>query len=1386
MNELDPQIDNAPPDLSQAESNIEESVMPTAKKRKPRKTKLQLVDDFHLRSESEDRLQLAVQLTGVGIWDFNPQSGELNWSEECKKIYGLPDGVTVDYALFAEHIFPEDKSIAESAIAKALDPDGDGTYNVQYRIIRFTGDEVRWIKTSGKVYFNADRVAQRFIGTVMDITDDVNREEKLRKSIAHSNEVSTRYKSLVDGLPIAFYTCDKEGVITYYNQAAAQLWGREPVIGKDMWCGSWKIFWTDGSPVPLDTCPMGIALKEGRAVKGAEIIVERPDGELRNVLPHPQPIFDADGNVTGAFNLLVDITERRKSDRAVRQSEANLHALFDNTKDGFVLADISGTIIAFNNAASSLYQKIFGIELRLGATAKEVLGEERGTYVLAAFEKVIAGETIERTSKQVTFDGKEYWLRGYYNAVRSADGSVTGVCMGISDITEEIARQEKMLLMASIVQNSEDAIYSTDLGGLVTSWNAGAEKLFAMSAEEILGKTLVEEGFIGNADEEKNIRLRIQNGESFQYTTKRFKRDGTRLECTISLTPIHNSSGETIGVSRTLRDITEQTRFYEDMRESEERFRSVADSAAVLIWMTDSEKNCDFVNKGWLNYTGRSMKEESGQGRINSIIENDRERYTQVFESSFDRRVGFTVDFRLRSSDGHYRWFSDSGIPRFLPDGTFLGYIGTCIDINDRVESRQILEAEVAKRTKDYEEANRKLIQSEERFHHMIEEVHDYAIILLDREGNVQSWNKGAVTIKGYSAEEIIGKNFSIFYDPEERAANVPKQMIERCIEEGKASYEAWRVRKDGSKFWGYISLTPLRDESGTVIGFTKVTRDLTEKKHAEISLKLLTERLQEINEELLHEKDFIESVLDASVDLITVYDLETRVISVNKQVEELLGLRREDLIGKKYLELFPDSVSSLTYEHLLHAIDGKFGRYVHPKGSLSRAFEIFMIPLKRNGKVYAVIALTHDITSLVDMSEKVQESNTILEEHNRNLSLQYDELAKQKELIETIIDTSVDFIGVYSKEMKLISINKKTLDVMKKTKEELIGKTYDEINEGKPENPEVRADLLKAMNGEPIHRVYPKSAESFGRDYEIFYIPLIHQNEVYATLAMVHDITEIMNISERLKISNTMLEEKNIDLQRSNTELEQFAYIASHDLQEPLRKIRTFTKLVQQHLTSSLDETSDTYLRKIHAASDRMSELIKDVLNYSRLSSGELDFLPINIQDTVGQVLTDLDILISEKNAEIIYEGLPIIDAIGHQMDQLFHNLLNNALKFTKPDTKPIIQIRSEKLSISEIRDRKLKPGVGYCKLTVKDNGMGFEQEYAERIFIVFQRLNGRQEFGGTGIGLALCRKIVTLHEGIIEARSSVNEGAEFTIILPMKQVREKEKKDSGKQLSQ
>ncbi|MBK8363981.1 MAG: HAMP domain-containing protein [Bacteroidetes bacterium] len=412
--------------------------------------------------------------------------------------------------------------------------------------------------------------------------------------------------------------------------------------------------------------------------------------------------------------------------------------------------------------------------------------------------------------------------------------------------------------------------------------------------------------------------------------------------------------------------------------------------------------------------------------------------------------------------------------------------------------------------------------------------------------------------------------------------------------------------------------------------------------------------------------------------------------------------------------------------------------------GALTNAFNFMLSQIEVQNK--EILSFNHTLERTVEeRTLELVEANSVLRQ--------------QKEFVETIINSSVDIIGVFDAHLNYVMINKRVGDFDEYKRDEIVGKNILEVFPDLSDSAMYK-NLQMALKGEIVHDKKYKSP-IVNRYFENYYIPLMNElNEVYGVLVIGHDISDIMEANEKLESVNSALV-------KSNQDLEQFAYIASHDLQEPLRKIQTFSQLIIHDRDNT--EMVSRYLEKINSSANRMQQLIQEVLNFSRISRAEEAFVPVDLNKTIESLLIDFELLIREKKATINFSGLPVIRGIPLQLSQLFSNLMSNSLKYTERD--PLITISCRDITSEELNSYPdLNQNSSYICISVEDNGIGFDPQFNEKIFSIFQRLHDKQSYSGTGIGLALCKKIVENHGGKIEGHGKVNNGSRFNVILPVR----------------
>jgi PAS domain S-box-containing protein len=384
--------------------------------------------------------------------------------------------------------------------------------------------------------------------------------------------------------------------------------------------------------------------------------------------------------------------------------------------------------------------------------------------------------------------------------------------------------------------------------------------------------------------------------------------------------------------------------------ESERFFRELADFAPVMIWRAGTDKLCDWFNKPWLDFVGRTMEQELGNGWAEGVHEDDFARCLQIYTTSFDARQSFSMIYRLRRRDGEFRYILDNGAP-FYRSGTFAGYFGSCIDVTE-----QSLQGPAG--TTNGGDARPLQL--------LIDAVVDYAIYMIGTDGRVLSWNSGARRLKGYAPEEIIGKPFSTFYTPEDREAGLPARALKTAREEGRFLAEGWRVRKDGTRFWASVVIDAIKDEQGTLIGFAKVTRDVTERQLAQ----------QHLLESERQYRRLVEAVTDYAIFQL---DKNGIVATWNAGAKRNKGYEADEIIGKHFSVFYPeeDRAAGVPERALQTAAEtGRFeaeGWRVRKDGSKFWANVVIDAIFDDDKKLVGFAKVTRDITERREAQQILQ-----------------------------------------------------------------------------------------------------------------------------------------------------------------------------------------------------------------------------------------------------------------------------------------------------------------------------------------------------------------------------------------------------------------------------
>ncbi|MBA4849297.1 PAS domain S-box protein [Emticicia sp. BO119] len=849
--------------------------------------------------------------------------------------------------------------------------------------------------------------------------------------------------------------------------------------------------------------------------------------------------------------------------------------------------------------------------------------------------------------------------------------------------------------------------------------------LHFVEQRELIGKPigevlpeLREQGFFNILDKVYASKATYADNEMyFSINTK----DGKQKEAYANFTiqPVLNPKNETIGIIISGYDITEQIAVRKKVEELEERMRLAVDASEIGIYdynlITNEVLSSEMMNKLFGLESSVSIEQYVDMMKL-----NDKEKRKKAFQDSL--KSGFlNYQFILILPDGEKKWIETIAKVFYNEDNTPIRLLGTVKDITESktAEEKMAMLAAIVESSED-------LILSKEL------------------SGIVTSWNDAGERIMGYKAHEMIGQHVSKLI-PDDRLQE-EEEIINRLRKgERIEHFETRRVRKDGKTIDISLTISPVKNKQGEIIGASKIARDITLQRH---------------NERLIAESEERLKILIGASELGT-WDLNL--------------MTREVEYSPRYLEIFGYTKDAmLTHDELI--------AHLHPDDLPIRkqAFE----EAYRTGTLHYTSRLIWNDKSIHWMEGK---GKVLYDGQNRPYKMMgtirditnemnyQKELEKREQVFRLLADSLPQHIWTGDAEGNMNYFNQSVYDYSGLTAIQLGQDGWLELLLPEEKENSRKAWLAAVKEGELFkaeHRF-----RRFDGQYRWQLSRAVPQKDDDGNIIMwvgtstdVHDWKVFTHeLEEQVKQRTQQLEDSNEGLSKLNNELAQFAYVASHDLQEPLRKIQTFSARIQEIEKDNLSAKGKDYFARLQNASKRMQQLILDLLAYSRANTAERHLEKVDLNVLLESILEQLRESILQKSASIESAKLPTLNVVRYQFEQLFTNLFTNALKFSKAGQKPVIKIDFEVQSGKTIDEAGIDKTSDYYHISFLDNGIGFESEYNEAVFQVFKRLHGKDEYPGTGIGLAIVKKIVENHFGIITASGEPGQGAKFDMYFPV-----------------
>lgn len=762
------------------------------------------------------------------------------------------------------------------------------------------------------------------------------------------------------------------------------------------------------------------------------------------------------------------------------------------------------------------------------------------------------------------------------------------------------------------------------------------------------------------------------------------------------------------------------TKTQESLKISEEKYRVMVEEVGDCVYSTNYKGNFTFINPICEKLTGFTEKEILGKNFLDLIEPGWKEKVQKFYKNQFDSKTNETTFlFPIITKSGEKKWVEQ--IVTQQKDGDkIIGHQAIARDVTQRIKS----EEELKQKSDALVLFNKELKDSEQQTQSLFNSAPD-AVIVINNESGIIKWNHKAEILFGWDASEVLGRPLFEYIIPE-RYREAHKNGMKHYLLTGEGpvlnkEIEIEAVNKKGIEFSVLLSISPVEiKEKKLFIGFV---RDITEKKKNLAALAV--------------SENFLSTIIESIPNMIFVKDAkDLKFVKFNKAGEDLLGYSRKELMGKTDYDFFTKNEADLFTNNDRKVLDSGATieikeEQIKTKNKGERILETKKIPIvDSKGKPIYLLGISNDIT----------------------------ERKKAEDQLHQIVESSPTALVLVDKEGKMILVNSQTEKLFGYNRKELIGQKVEMLI---PKRfGEKHVEYRDEYFNNPKPRLmgtgrYLTGLRKNGTEISLeIGISPISTNQGIHVLATIIDISNLKKAEEEIK-------RKSEELARSNVELEQFAYVASHDLQEPLRMVTSYLQLLEKRYKDKLDKDATEFINYAVDGSSRMRTLILSLLDYSRINRVK-SFEDIDVKELLKEVLNDLANQIKENNVTIKLEALPSIFGDRVLISQLFQNLISNAIKF-KGEKNPEIVISGK------------KEGNEFL-FSVKDNGIGIQKEYASKLFTIFQRLNTKENYPGTGIGLAICKKIVEKHSGKIWFESEFGKGSTFYFTLKEKEEKLKE----------
>jgi PAS domain S-box-containing protein len=1087
------------------------------------------------------------------------------------------------------------------------------------------------------------------------------------------------------------------------------------------------------TPIALDENPLKQAL-QGNSISNKEFMLKnRTAGEIY-VICSAMPIKDQNGIIIAGMSVQYDITEIKLALKALQDSHERYEYVTKATFDAIWDLNLENDELYWGEG----FERLFGHEIHGNkgdiVVWYEHIHDEDRPRILKSINTLIKGKS-NNWVEEYRFkkaNGDFAFVRNKGIVIRDKKGKGIRMIGAMQDITSQKTEELQLRLFKSVITNSSDVVLITEAepinspGPIITYVNDAFTKLTGYTSEEVIGKTpRILQGEKTNRAELDRLKIALSKWEPCEIEVVNYKKNGETYWVNLSIIPLANESGHFthwISIQRNIspykNELIEKEFFYDLIQTiNSNDFLELSLSIAIEkishyfsytyaeAWLVNIDDTKMLYKANWSKTEQASMFRifqplefsVRGNGVMGKAWVEERILYfDDIINSEFlckenAKRAGLNSVILVPI------FYNDKVIAmfNFFSDKPFV-FEQISSDLLNKI-SKQIGSNIQKSRTDD--ELN--------RFFNLSPDL----LCIIGFDGYFKKINQAVSNLLGYSENEMLTQDIASIFNSDEDE-NFLGEWDKYQDGQSLVNYENKVITKSGKVKWLSWTAVPIPEEA---VIFA-VAKDITEKKQMEL------ER---------------ENILESISDCFYALDNDFNFTYVNNPAQILLRKTADELIGEKLFDIYPYLQEGLFFENFQKALLEK--EPIH-----------FEIQFKETSNWYeeSFYPTIEGISIFFrSINERKKHEQEILEVNER-----YDLVGKATN--DIIWDWNISTGDVYRTGDGLLNL----IDTVNNPNTGNNNFWQSRIH---PEDLVVESARMKILLDDPNKNLWTSSFRfqkpdgTYAYVYEKGFVTRDDQKKAVRMIGATRDITQQKESEILLKELNGKLKNRAEELANSNVELERFAYVASHDLQEPLRMVSSFLQLLQKKYESQLDQTANKYIDLAVDGANRMKRLINDLLQFSRITSSTIALKPIDTNEILDELQELFKLKLQACDGIILVENLPVVNADKTPMMQLLQNLISNALKYRSEERKPVIKVYAIE-------------GLLEWTFVVEDNGIGIESKFFEKIFVIFQRLHNKNEYSGTGIGLAICKKIVERFNGKIWLESVANKGSKFYFTIP------------------